>query len=131
MRFAAAGSADQDDVGPAGDPGVTGADRHDMGLGDHRHDVEVEAVEGLARQEPGFAQVTLDAAAVAFGDLVLGQRGEEARRRPALLVGAQGERRPALLDRGQTQVVKHQGQPGGVVGAGHAATPLCWPSNAW
>src|SRR6266702_255281 len=53
MGFAAAGSADQNEIGALADPAVAGADRHDMGLGDHRHGLELEAVEGLAREQAG------------------------------------------------------------------------------
>ena len=66
-----------------------------MRLGDHRHDVEVEAVEGLAGQQPRLDEMALDATAVAFGDLVLGERGEEAGGGPAFLVGPLGELRPS------------------------------------
>ena len=62
-----------------------------MGLGDHRHGVEVEAVEGLAGEQPGLGEMALDAAAVALGDLVFGEGGEEAGGGPALLVGPGGE----------------------------------------
>src|SRR3546814_1244797 len=50
----------------------------------------------------------LHAAATAFGDLMLGDRAEEPRRRPALLVGTLGERRPELFDCRQSQLVEHQ-----------------------
>jgi hypothetical protein len=62
-----------------------------MGLGDHRHDVEVKAVQGLAGQELGLGKMACEAAAVAFGDLVLGEAGEQPGRGPALLVGPLGE----------------------------------------
>ena len=94
MRFAAAGPTEQQQIGALVDPAVAGADRHDMRLGDHRHGLEVEAVEGLARQQPGLDEMALDAAAVAFGDLVFGERGEEAGGGPAFLVRPLGESRP-------------------------------------
>ena len=114
MRLAAAGSADEQQIGALVDPAVAGADRQDMGLGDHRHHVEVEAVEGLAGQQLRLGEMAREAAAVAFGDLVLGERGEEARGGPAFLVRPLGKARPILLDRGQTEVVEHQREPGGV-----------------
>ena len=79
---------------------VARADRQDVGLGDHRHHVEVEAVEGLPGQELRLGEIAREAAAVAFGNLVLGQCGEEARRGPALLVRPLGHGGPILLDRG-------------------------------
>jgi len=73
-------------------------------LADHRHCFEIKAVEGLADREAGFGEVPLDAAATTVGDLVLGERREEARCRPAFLVGLLGELGPYLFDRGQTQI---------------------------
>ena len=95
MRLAAAGSADQDQIGALVDPTVTGTDRHHMRLGDHRHRFELEGVEGLARQQPGFNEMTLDATTVAFGNLVFGERGQEAGGGPACLVRPLGKRRPS------------------------------------
>ena len=74
--LAVAWSADQQDVGAFLDPTVAGADRQDMGLGDHRDDVEIEAVEGLARQQLGLDEMAREATTVAFGNLVLGECGE-------------------------------------------------------
>ena len=60
-----------------------------------------------------------------LGDLVLGQRGEEARRRPALLVGPRGQLWPDQLDGGQAEVVEGQRQAAGVdrIDGAHAASP--------
>jgi hypothetical protein len=44
--------------------------------------------------------VALDAAAAAIGDLVLGERSEEASRGPAFLVGLLGELGPHQFDGG-------------------------------
>jgi hypothetical protein len=124
VRLAAAGSAYQDQIGALVDPTVTGADRHYMRLGDHRHRLELEGVEGFARQQPGFNEMTLDAAAVAFGNLVFGERGEEASGRPAFLVRLLGKAAPSLLDGGQPEIIKQQRQPGRVDGLAHAAAPI-------
>jgi hypothetical protein len=62
-----------------------------MGLGDHRHRLEVEAVKGFSRRQPRFEEMALDAATVAFGDLVFGESGEEARRGPTFLVRPLGK----------------------------------------
>jgi hypothetical protein len=48
--------------------------------------------------------VTLDAAATAVGDLVLGERGKEASCGPAFLVGLLGELGPHQFDGRQAQV---------------------------
>ncbi|MGY3363409.1 hypothetical protein ACVWZL_000534 [Bradyrhizobium sp. GM2.4] len=75
-------------------------------LGDHRHSLEVEVVEGLSSGQPRLDEMALDAAAAAFGDLVLGNGGEEAGRRPAFLVGLLGKLRPQHLDGWQPQLVE-------------------------
>src|SRR3546814_11947406 len=62
----------------------------------------------------------LHAAATAFGDLMLGDRAEEPRRRPALLVGTLGERRPELFDCRQSQLVEHQRELCDINTLGHA-----------
>ena len=94
MALAGAGRAEQKQVGSLFEPAVAGDDGHDLGLGDHRHGVELEGVEGLSRQEAGFDEVALDAAAVAFSQLMLGKRRQEASGRPGFLVGLIGELRP-------------------------------------
>ena len=65
--------------------------RHDLGPGDHRHGLELEGVEGLARQEVGFGEMALDAAAIALGEFVFGDGGEETGSGPAFLIGLFGE----------------------------------------
>jgi hypothetical protein len=60
-------------------------------LGDHRHSLEVEVVEGLSGGQPRLDEMALDATAAAFGDLVLGDGGEKAGCRPTFLVGLFGE----------------------------------------
>src|SRR5260221_10501912 len=106
-----------------------------MVLGDHRYDHEVEAVEGLTRQKPRFEEVAFDAETIAFGNLVFGECGKEAGCRPAFLVRPFGKGRPALLDRGQPQLVEDQGEPGAVDvlvadALGHAASPMPPPRSA-
>jgi hypothetical protein len=129
MRFAAAWPSYQDQIGAAFDPAIASADRHDVGLGDHRHRVEVEAVEGLAGQKSGVCQMPLDTSPIALGDLMLGKRGEEAGRRPAFLVGLLGDGWPALLDGGQAQIVEDEPQARDVDGRVHAATLSGQPSR--
>lgn len=70
--------------------------------------------------------MAFDATAAAFGDLVLGDGGEEAGRRPAFLVGLLGKLRPQHLDGGQPQLVEQQIDARGVdcVRRAHAASPI-------
>lgn len=46
--------------------------------------------QGLARQEAGLGEVAFDAAAVAFGQFMLGDRGQKASSGPAFLVSLFG-----------------------------------------
>jgi hypothetical protein len=51
--------------------GVTSGERHDLCLADHRDGLEVEAVECLARRQPGFGEVAFEPAPAALGNLML------------------------------------------------------------
>jgi hypothetical protein len=105
---------------------IDGGERHDLGLADHGHGIEVEALQGLAGRQPGFDEVTFDTPFDALGDLVFGEGGEEAGGGPAFLVGPIGDMLPAGLDRGQAQLAEEQGETSGVdrVGRpGHAPAP--------
>src|SRR3954454_1233785 len=82
MAFAAARAAKQEKIGAFIEPGVAGGERHDLGLADHRHSIEVEAVDCFAGGQVCFLEMTLEASAGAVDCLVLGERGEEARRGP-------------------------------------------------
>src|SRR5258708_1257964 len=77
MRFATAGRAEDQKIGALFQPAVAGAERHDLGLGDHGNGVEVEAVEGFSGWQPRLFQMTRDAPSGAFGQFVLGERGKE------------------------------------------------------
>src|ERR1700691_1450652 len=48
--------AEHDQIGAFFKPAVTGGERHDLGLADDRDGLEVEAVEGLAGRQSGFAK---------------------------------------------------------------------------
>ena len=124
MRFAAARRAEEDQVGAFFEPGVASGKRHDLGFRDHRHGVEVEAVEGLGRRQAGVVEMAGYAPARALGDLMLGQGDEEACGGPSLLVGARGEVGPDELDRRKAQLDQEQGEPGGVGRVGLHATAL-------
>ncbi|MGY2933024.1 hypothetical protein ACVWZ6_002626 [Bradyrhizobium sp. GM6.1] len=106
VTLAAAGRAEQQQIGALAEPTIAGGERGHLRLGDHRHSLEVEIVEGLSGGQPRLDEMALDAAAAAFGDLVLGNGGEEAGRRPAFLVGLLGKLRPQHLDGWQPQLVE-------------------------
>ena len=78
-----------------------------------------KAVEGLAGRQAGIGEMALDAAPVTLGELVLGQRGEEAGGWPALLVGrCRRSPLPDGLDGRQPQLGEHEGEAAGVDGGG-------------
>ena len=87
MALAAAGRAEEQDIGALLKPAIARGQRHDLRLADHWHGLEVEGVERLAGRQSRLGEMALDAAATAVGHLVLGKRRQEARCRPAFLVG--------------------------------------------
>ena len=125
MALAGAGRAEQQEIGALFEPAIACGERHHLRLADHRHGLEVEAGEGFADGQSCFGEVTLDAAATAIGDLVLGERGQEASSRPAFLVGLLGELGPHQLDGGQAQVGEQQLDARGIdrIGRLHATPP--------
>jgi hypothetical protein len=76
------------------EPGVASDDRHDLGFRDHRHGLEGESLQRLSGQALAFGEMAFDAAAVAFGELVLGDCREEPGGGPAFLVSGLGKLRP-------------------------------------
>ncbi len=92
VRLAAPGWPQKNQVGAVAQPAVASAKSRDVCSRHHRHRVEIEVLQRLARQQPGVPKVTFDTAAIALGDLVFGQRHEQARRGPAFRVGPFGER---------------------------------------
>lgn len=96
-----------------------------MRLRDHRHGVEVEDVERFSGRQARLDEMPGEAALTSIGELLLGERGEEARGRPAFLVGRGGERAPDELDAGKAQLGEKKIDAGGVdfVVRLHAAAP--------
>jgi hypothetical protein len=86
--------------------------------------LEVEGIERLADGKPGIGEGADNAPPAAICGLVFEQGGQEASRRPPLLVGPLGEVGPHLLARRHPQVGEHQLDARGVDGdlAAHAAT---------
>ncbi len=69
--------------------------------------------------------MALDAAAIALGEFVFGDGGEETGRGPAFLIGLFGEFGPYELDGRKTQFVEKDAKLGGIDGAVrlHATSP--------
>ena len=103
-------------LAPLLEPGVARRQRHHLGLGDHRHGLEVEGGERLSGGQARLGHVAFNAPAAAIGEFVLGKGGKEAGRRPALLVGLRGELGPHQLDARQAQFGQQQLEAGGVDG---------------
>jgi hypothetical protein len=103
MAFAAAGWAEQEQVGALGQPAVAGGDGHD--LGEHRHGLEVEGVESLSGWQASVGEMAFDPSAAPFGEFMFGDGGEEACSGPSFLVSLFGKLRPQQLDGGQAQLV--------------------------
>ena len=101
------------------------ASSHDLGLGDHRHGVEVEAVEGLARRQPALGEMALGPTTIPFREFVLGNRRQEAAACPPCRL-ALGELRPDELDGGKAQLGQHDAEARGVDACSrlHAASPM-------
>ena len=112
VRLVGAGWPKQQQIGALFEPGVASGER----LGDHWHGVEVEGVQALAGWRPRFGEMTGEAALASVGDLLLGERGEEARGGPALLVGGGGERAPDEPDAGEPRFAEHEVDARGVTG---------------
>lgn len=99
----------------------------DLCPGEGWHGVEVECVDGLARWQAGFEEMTLNSSAISLGDLMLNESGEQSCGWPGLLVGACGVLGPILLDGGEPEIVEDDGEalcvdhPDSVV---HAASPV-------
>ena len=88
--------------------------RHHLRLRDHRHGLEVEVGERLAGRQSRLGEMPLDATTATVGHLVLGKRRQEARCRPAFLVGLRGELGPHQLDARQAQFAQQQLDAGGI-----------------
>lgn len=127
MRFSATWRAEQDPIGAVFEPSVAGAEGEDLCLGEGWHGVEVECVDGLARWQADFEEMTLNSSAISLGDLMLNESGEQSCGWPGLLVGACGVLGPILLDGGEPEIVEDEGEalcvdhPDSVV---HAASPV-------
>jgi hypothetical protein len=71
--------AEQDQIGAVVDPAVAGIDRHHQRLGDRRHGVELEAVEGLAGKQLCLGKVAPGPTATAARKRAAGQPSLSAR----------------------------------------------------
>src|SRR5450755_3675475 len=98
MALATARRTEQQDVGTLLQPSVARGQHHHLSFRDHWHGFEVEGGEGLAGRQTRLGEMPFDAAPATVGYLMLGERREEASRRPAFLVGLLGELGPHQLD---------------------------------
>ena len=126
MGFAPTGRSEQDQVGADLQPTVPGHKGHDLGFGDGRDSIEVEAGQGLARRQACFGEVPLDPPLPAFSDLVFCEGSKQSCRWPSFLVGPFGEGGPEVLDGRQAQFIEQKVQTCRVDGirCGHAASPV-------
>ncbi len=106
MALAAAGRAEQQQIGSSVELHVAGGQRHHLSLRHHRHAVEVERGERLAGGQARLGHVPLDAPSGPVGGLVLGECGEEAGGGPAFLVGLRGELRRSSTSSAQAEPVR-------------------------
>ena len=67
MRHARPRWSETQDMAAFLEPAIIGGQRHDMRAADHRHGVEVEAVEGFPVQQSRIGQMPLDAPARPVG----------------------------------------------------------------
>ena len=64
MTLAAAGRAEQQQIGALAQPAVASGERGHLRLGDHRHGLEVEVVEGLSGWQPQLVEQQIEARGV-------------------------------------------------------------------
>src|ERR1700687_673090 len=102
MTFADAWRTEDQNRGSLLQPGITGGQCADMGLGQHGYRGEVEARQRLGRIELRLGTMALDAALAAFGHLMFEQRGQKPAGLPAFFVGALSELGPQSSDGGQS-----------------------------
>src|SRR5512134_3519416 len=126
VAFSAAGWAEQEQVGTLGQPAVAGGDGYDLRLGEHRHGLEVESIEGLSGRQARLGEMAFDPPAAPFGEFVFGDGGEEACGGPSFLVRLFSDLRPHQLDGGQAQLVEQEADARAIDGLGglHATAPL-------
>ena len=124
VALAGARWADEYDVVPAGDPGVALGEGVDAGPREHGDGGEVEVGEGLSGRQARLGEVPANAPDAALGDLVLGERGEQPGRRPALAVGLFREARVEFPHGDEAEFAEQQFESGVVDGgAAHVGDP--------
>ena len=99
MRLSRAAWPEYQDVGALFDPGIAGSKCRQMRLAQVRRGSEVEARQRFAGRQVGLGQMTGDPPRCPLGKFVLAQRGEKARRAPALPIRLRAELLPKPADR--------------------------------
>ena len=94
MALSAAGRAEQQQVGALLQPASPAAMAMTWALEIIGTASKANVSRVLPGRQAGFGEMPLDAAAVTFGQFMLGDGGQEAGRGPAFLVGLLGELRP-------------------------------------
>ena len=90
-HLALSGRAEQEHVRPFPEPDIAARQHAHSRLRHRRDEGEVEGLQRLARRQLRLGPVPLEALALAVGDLVAGERGEQAGGGPPVAVGAVGE----------------------------------------
>jgi hypothetical protein len=81
---------------------------------EHGNRGKIETVECFAGWQAGLKQMSLDASLIPFGELQLGEGGEQPCRWPTFAIGAFGEILPHGGSGRQPQFAQQQRQPRGV-----------------
>src|SRR5271170_2891946 len=106
MRLAAAGRAEQQQVGAFVEPSVAGTQCRDLSLRYHRYGGKIEVIEDLIGGQLRFAEMAFDAPTIALGDFVFRECHQETSRRPALFVRSLDKLLPQVFDGWQPQFVQ-------------------------
>src|SRR5664279_2924403 len=77
MRFSRPARAEQQDRAASVDPSIAGGKCGDVRATEHGNGGKIETVERFAGGQAGFKQMSLDASLIPFGELQLGEGGEQ------------------------------------------------------
>jgi hypothetical protein len=103
MRFSRPARAKKQDRATTVDPSITGGECRNVRAAEHGNGGEIETIERFAGWQAGLKQMSLDASLISFGELQLGESGQQSCRRPTFAIGPFGEALPHRGDRRQPQ----------------------------